>query len=213
MRSVLRRGDLAVDVGAYKGGYTYWIREEVGATGKVAAFEPQPELAAVLDRMIAAFGWTNVVVEPSGLTSLPCTGRLFVPGDRPSQRASLEWERPGARVVEVPLASLDDWLDANLPDTRVAFLKIDVEGHELDVFRGAARVLQAHRPRLLFECEARHAPGRTVEEVLAHLERLGYVGSFFWEGALLPVADFEIEIHQVPGGRSYANNFAFEPIA
>ena len=211
MRGSLRPGDLAVDAGAYKGGYTCWMRDAVGEAGTVAAFEPQPELARFLGRMVSAFGWTNVAVEPSGLTSRPCTATLFVPGAKPSQRASLGWEREGSRAVDVRLTSLDDWLDEHLPDERVVFLKCDVEGHELDVFQGAARVLESHRPRLLFECEARHAPGRSVEGVLSHLESFGYSGSFFWEGRLVPVAEFEPEVHQVPGRRPYANNFAFVP--
>jgi FkbM family methyltransferase len=212
MREALRPGDLSVDAGAYKGGYTYWMRHAVGEAGRVVAFEPQPELARFLGRLVAAFGWTNVEVEPSGLTSRPRTATLYVPGAKPSQRASLEWEREGARPVEVRLVSLDGWLETYLPDQRVAFLKCDVEGHELDAFRGAARVLESHRPRLLFECEARHAPGRAMEDVFAHLAELGYQGSFFWEGDLVPLAEFDLEVHQVPGRRPYANNFAFVPV-
>ena len=65
MRSVLRHGDVAVDVGAYKGGYTYWMREAVGDAGTVFAFEPQPELAYYpprLDGSPSSWGYWRCVI-------------------------------------------------------------------------------------------------------------------------------------------------------
>jgi FkbM family methyltransferase len=86
---VLQPGDLVIDAGAYKGGYTYWMRDAVGATGRVIAFEPQPELAAFLERMVEAFRWDNVLVEPMGLSSGRAARTLFVPGQAlPSGRRS-----------------------------------------------------------------------------------------------------------------------------
>ena len=67
MSGALRPGDLAVDVGAYKGGYTYWMRRAVGGEGRVLAFEPQPEAATMLRRYVAAFGWRNVGVAECAL--------------------------------------------------------------------------------------------------------------------------------------------------
>ena len=62
MRDVLAPGDTAIDIGAYKGGYTYWMRDAVGGAGRVFAFEPQPDLRTRLERMIRAFAWENVSV-------------------------------------------------------------------------------------------------------------------------------------------------------
>jgi len=213
LRSVLQPGDLVIDAGAYKGGYTHWMRDAVGATGRVIAFEPQPELAAFLQRMVAAFLWDNVQVEPVGLSSGRGARTLFVPGAGASQRASLEWEREGARAYDVALISLDDYAADHLGRRPVALVKCDVEGHELDVFRGARRIVEAYRPLLLFECEARHAPARGVRDVFEHLETSGYAGSFFLEDELIPVADFRPAVHQVPGRRPYVNNFVFVPDA
>jgi FkbM family methyltransferase len=210
---VLEPGDLVIDAGAYKGGYTYWMRDAVGATGRVIAFEPQPELAAFLERMVVAFRWDNVQVEPMGLSSGRAARTLFVPGAGASQRASLEWEREGARAYDVALISLDDYAADHLGRRPVALVKCDVEGHELDVFRGARRIVEAYRPILLFECEARHAPGRSVREVFEHLETSGYAGSFFLDDELVPVKDFRPAVHQVPGRRPYVNNSVFVPDA
>lgn len=212
MREFLSPGDVVVDAGAYKGGYTYWMRRHVGTSGQVFAFEPQPELAEFVRRAMEAFSWSNVHVEQAGLSARRGEGTLHVPNARPSQRASLgEASTAGSvRSYKVRLESLDEFLTKYCQDCRVALIKCDVEGHEFDVFRGAERVLKSDRPSLLFECEARHRRGGLVDDVFEYLQLLGYRGSFFWAGKLRDVRDFDVAEHQVEGRRPYANNFLFE---
>ena len=213
MRGFLRPGDVAVDAGAYKGGYTYWMRQHVGASGQVFAFEPQPELADFLARAVDAFSWTNVHVEQAGLSASRGDRTLHAPKAGPSQGASLSeaYADHSVRSYQVRLESLDDFLAEHRLNRRVALIKCDVEGYELDVFRGAEQTLATDRPYLLFECEARHSPNRLVDDVFAHLEGLGYRGSFFWSGGPRDISDFDVAEHQVEGRRPYANNFLFEP--
>jgi hypothetical protein len=94
---------------------------------------------------------------------------------------------------------------------RVDFIKCDVEGHERDVFEGAADTLKTHRPTLLFECEERHRPRGGVRGVFAYLAGLGYEGFFFDAHGTRPVDAFDISIHQADGARTYVNNFVFRP--
>ena len=89
MCSVLNPGDVVIDAGAYKGGYTYTMRRAVGPTGQVYAFEPQPELAAFLRRGIEASGWENVTVEEAGLSNEPGEATLHASAQGPSQLATL----------------------------------------------------------------------------------------------------------------------------
>ena len=109
MRGVLRRGDVAVDVGAYKGGYTYWMREAVGDAGTVFAFEPQPELASYLRQCVRDFNWRNVRIEEIGLSSESGERMLHAPGVEPSPAASLVGAslREGSRSYEVRVDTLD----------------------------------------------------------------------------------------------------------
>jgi FkbM family methyltransferase len=213
MRAQLRPGDLAIDVGAHKGGYTYLMRRAVGDTGGVVAFEPQPELAAYLRQCVADFEWSNVRIIERGLSSTPGRRTLWRPADAPSPAASLGGASlpTGPRGCEVDVDTLDRVLAALGVEGPVRLLKCDVEGHELEVFLGARDTLAEHRPRVLVECEARHAPGRRVEDVFGHLEGFGYRGSFFWRGERLEVARFDVASHQVEGRLPYANNFIFEP--
>ncbi|MDX1493060.1 MAG: FkbM family methyltransferase, partial [Longimicrobiales bacterium] len=210
LRSTLRPGDVVVDAGAYKGGYTYWMRKAVGPEGRVYAFEPQPRLAGFLREMVGAFDWKNVTVESVALCAERGRRTIHVPSRGPSQRGSLVVERDGARTYTVPTDSLDDFLARQEGPGNLALMKCDVEGNELELFRGAEQTLRAWAPRLLFECEARFHSSDRVRRVVTWLRELGYRGSFFWDGELLPVTEFHPDLHQVEGRSPYANNFVFE---
>jgi FkbM family methyltransferase len=213
LRRVLRPGDTAIDIGAHKGAYTYWMRQAVGTAGRVLAFEPQPRLVAYLRQVVADFGWENIDVEHMGLSSRSGELILNVPGDDVSPGASLVSAKAqaGGQRIPVRVDTLDHHLRINRIDRGVRFIKCDVEGHELEVFEGARQTLQAQAPVLLFECEARHNPERPMAMVFSFLQQLGYRGYFFWRGRLQTVADFEPEVHQEFGAKHYANNFLFVP--
>jgi FkbM family methyltransferase len=214
MMGALRPGDLAVDVGAHKGGYTYSMRRAVGATGAVVACEPQPELADYLRTCVGAFDWRNVAVVERALSCSPGTAALRRPGAEPSPAASLDGASfpAGALGREVEVDTLDGALAALHSGRPLRFLKCDVEGHELEVFKGGVRTLTEDRPLILVECEARHAPERRVEDVFMHLTRLGFEGSFFLRGERHAVADFDVATHQIARRRPYVNNFLFQPV-
>jgi FkbM family methyltransferase len=216
LREVLARirpGDCVADIGANKGAYLYWMRRAAGASGKVYAFEPQPALHAYLVRMAGQAGWDNVTVLPFALSDRRGSAQIHVPGERgtTSPGASLE-PRQGAHSISCQLETLDEVLRGG---ARLSFIKCDVEGHELAMFRGARRILAEQGPALLFECEARHLTGHGMREVFDFLRGLGYSGAFFTEQGLLPVERFDPAEHQRSDGErfwdraGYCNNFLF----
>jgi FkbM family methyltransferase len=214
--SCLKPGDVAVDVGAHKGAYLYWLRTAVGAQGKVFAFEPQPRLAQYLTAVCRAMNWLNVSVSHCAVSDSAGSRRLNVPGDKDSPGASLEQAILGA----APCHSYEcrvDTLDHQLGhQDRVALIKVDVEGHELSVFRGATGVLSRSAPVLLVECEARHLSGHSMQDVFDYLAGFGYAGSFFSRQGLLPLGAFDPAVHQRRDGErfwdapGYCNNFLFK---
>ena len=207
----LAAGDVAVDVGAHKGAYTYWMRHAVGPAGRVYAFEPQPRLAKQLRSLVAANGYHNVKVENMGLSSAAGTLMLNVPGDGTSPGASFEAGAAAAQAYPVQVTCLDDYFDG-LVDRSVGLIKCDAEGHELEVFRGARRLLTEMHPCLLFECERRHRSSGRVDDVFRWLEELGYHGYFIARNGARDIREFDPESHQgdssAPG---YVNNFLFLP--
>lgn len=212
-------GDVAADVGANKGAYLPWLSRAAGPGGRVAAFEPQPDLAAYLARVGGAAGLSNVSVEARGVSEKSGVLRLRVPGAAgPSPGATFEAAvaaQAAGRDVEVPVVALDDYFSGER--RRIAALKVDVEGHELSVLRGARGILERHAPTVVVECEARHVGEAGLSAVLAFFAGLGYAGSFVQRGKLLPIAAFDPAVHQKRGpGRfwaaaDYANNFVMRP--
>ena len=211
----LERGDVAVDIGANKGAYLPSLARAV-PDGRVVAFEPQPPLAAYLERACAAAGLRNVVIEGIGISDHDGSRPLAVPGDgTSSQDASFEPEaraRAGeGRTVEVPVRTLDGYFADE--SARIGALKIDVEGHELSVLRGAEKILTEHGPLLVCEIEARHLPDRDVVRVLDWLRAAGYDGHFVRRSRLVPIAEFHPHRDQSTEGErfwdraEYCNNF------
>jgi FkbM family methyltransferase len=207
VRRILRPGDVAIDVGAHKGAFTYWMRRAVSHSGRVIVVEPQAVLAARLSRVARVRGWDNVTIESCALSSQSGETVLWVDvGDAPTPGATLESGlQKGKVAVPVRLRTLDELVPLN---GAVRLVKCDVEGHELSVFRGGVRLLREARPVLLFECEARHRADSRIEEVFEHLEAIGYIGWFCWGDRLRPRGELSIE-HQDPTSRSYVNNFVF----
>lgn len=208
----LKPGDVAVDIGAHKGGYSFWMLRAVGKTGKVFAFEPQPALAAYLTRIKQIFHFDNYKLNNCGLSSSTGKLQLSVPGSGVSPGASFE---PGLlkdarQTHQVEVDTLDRYF-GSMPDVKIAFIKCDVEGHELDVFRGGEHVLRSQQPVLMFECEERHHLRYSSQEVFDFLAGLGYQGFFFHIGKLEPLEKLSEFSDAKPGSTDYVNNFIFCP--
>lgn len=160
------------------------MHKRVGAKGQVFAFEPQPALAQYLKQL----GFPQVVVEQLALSSAVGEGLLTVPGGGPSPGATLEagLHRGETQTVTVTLTTLDDYFGAR-PEVRIDLIKCDVEGHELEVFRGGEQLLKSQAPILMVEVEQRHHRSHSVRDVFDYLEGLGYRGTFFLRGKRHPV--------------------------
>ena len=197
----------AVDVGGWLGP---WTRELSRRVPHVTCVEPQPDLASYLRRVVPV----NVTVVEAAVSDAPGTASLSLPEDRHGANAlaSLKGDVATAAVVhEVKLVRLDD-----LGVTDVGFLKIDVEGHERAVLEGAAELLRRDRPRLLLEAEQRHLD-EPLSSLFEHVLGQGYEGWFLHRDAWHPLADFDVQRHQLDHlddvvGPDYVNNILFTPI-
>jgi len=210
----IRPGEAAVDVGANKGSFLPSLSWAAGP-GKVVAFEPQPALAEYLRRACRAARLTNVVVEASGVSDRAGSLTLHVPGAGvASPGASFEPAiaalSPG-RDLSIPVVTLDEYFRSET--RRIAAIKVDVEGHELAVLRGAQEILARHAPLVVFECEARHVGEEGVLAALGFFAERGYDGGFVRRNRLIGLEQFDPALHQKrSGGRfwdspDYCNNF------
>jgi len=206
--AMVQPNDLVVDVGANVGIYMHALARR-GAV--VEAFEPQPWCVDVL----RAYATSNprVHVHGAALGAVPGRAELRVPivdGRLLRGSASLvETDRLGtSETIDVEIRTLDSfWFD------RVKAMKIDVEGAEVGVIRGAAATIERAHPVLLVEIEQRHHGG-PIGEVFREIEGMGYRGEFLLPGkGWRPIAEFRAEVHQRLSDLNdgvYINNFLFK---
>jgi FkbM family methyltransferase len=208
----LRPGQSALDVGAHKGAFTYWMQKAVGRTGKVVAFEPQPELAEYLRRMKRICAFPHVTIVNAALSSSVGVLHLFRPGKSPSPSARLGQPYHNGEEIAVEALTLDAFL-ADHHIRPIHLIKCDAEGHEAHVLKGAVNVLREDKPTLLLECEQRHHHDCDIRDVFAMLEELGYTGRFFRKDGLRPLREFRPEHNLDPQSPDYVYNFAFRAAA
>lgn len=166
MRRVVREGDAAYDIGVHFGFHTALLARLAGPRGRVCAFEPNEQLFPSLRRTLAEL--PNATLHPLALSDEDSDATLFVPEDV-SMASLADWtgERGGTRQIKCRQRRLDGLVERGevpAPD----FLKCDVEGAELSVFRGARRTLdRADAPVVLFELNANAARGFGQEKSAA----------------------------------------------
>lgn len=217
LRRLLNTGDVAIDIGAHKGAYLYWLQKAVSSSGRVLAFEPQRELARYLSRMKDLFRFEHVEVLNCAVSNVAGTRPLFCPPGRVSTGATLVENLfpENTAVNQVDVVTLDAYLSKR-PDLQPPrFIKIDVETHELEVLEGGRRVLGTARPVVQLEADQHVYRQRSVFEIFEFLASLRLSGFFFFYGRLLRLEEFDLSTHQpstksaTPTDRGYATNFIF----
>jgi FkbM family methyltransferase len=214
--SSIKEGQTVLDIGAHKAGYLYFILKQAGDTGKVFAFEPQSALYNYVSKIKKLFNWKNVIIEHLALSDTAGKVTLYIPSNKKSNASS-----PGATIVqnsgrtdigateEVATETLDTYCKQH--NIQPDFLKIDVEGNELRIFKGGINTLKNHKPKILVEIEARHVGKEKVLETFKFLEELGYKGYFILDTKHLPRSSFDFEKYQnIEDMKNYCNNFIFE---
>jgi FkbM family methyltransferase len=149
-RALVRPGDRCVDVGANVGVHTVRLAKLVAAQGEVIALEPDEEVARRARRNITLNQLSNALVINAAASDE--AGRevtLYRPGTGDTNRARASLLRHSyltGRVTTVPVVTIDQ-----ICPGPVALIKIDVEGHEAAVVRGAAGTIASHSPAIIFE--------------------------------------------------------------
>jgi len=218
--SLLSSGDTMIDVGAAKGGYAYAFADVVGRHGRVLACEPNPASFLELER--TTWG-TAVEAHQVGVGSTPGQLTLHVPKATASGVDAGLGTFTGAvsssgddEAIAVPVTTVDQ-LAADLSSLRL--IKIDVEGWELEVLRGAEQTVDRLRPVLVVECERRHLQkiGDHEDAFLEWAHDHGYTASTIGHPALkprdaFPAQDaFHVEEATSYFSGQYPNNFLLRP--
>ncbi len=166
-RTLLKPGDVAIDAGAHVGRHTVPIARAVAPGGQVFAFEPLPSARTQLEQAVA--GNAAVTVQPFALADREGEDEFVVAVDLPAYSGlktriydgptRLERIRVEVRMLDRLFANAD----------RLDYIKIDAEGGELGILRGAAALLERFAPVVTFEFGANSlgSYGITVEDMAA----------------------------------------------
>jgi FkbM family methyltransferase len=165
----LRSGMNFYDIGANIGFFTLLGARLVGEKGRVTSFEADPEIAARLREHIARNHFSQATVEEKAVWSKQSVVKFSRcdPNVSPDRGLGHVASTDENGCIEVQAISLDEYTSAFPPPD---FLKCDVEGAKVEVFRGARRLLAEKRPGIL--CEMHSEENRRV--LLEEFARVGY---------------------------------------
>jgi FkbM family methyltransferase len=188
-------GSRVIDIGANIGIYALpWAA--VNADVTVHCFEPNAAVRGRLARNVALNRLTaRIRMHAEALSDHAGTATLYGSDDMSSLNRGVYTGTGQAAPTEVPLARLDDILGVEGPP--ISLMKVDVQGHELEVLQGAEAVISRHRPALILEHEddlylsAPEANQRKTH-LAKLLSRLGYETLYIsrWGPELFTVADW-----------------------
>jgi FkbM family methyltransferase len=172
-RLLVRPGDRCVDVGANVGVHSIRLAKLAGRGGEVIAIEPNPEVMRRAGRNVALNGLETVRLINAAASDQAGEMQLYRPGAGDTNRARaslLHHPYLTGAATTVPVVTLDDACAGE----RVSLIKIDVEGHEAAVVRGAAATIARDKPSIIFE----YAPElleSTAQAPFGWLAEQGYV--------------------------------------
>ncbi|MBI5844607.1 MAG: FkbM family methyltransferase [Deltaproteobacteria bacterium] len=176
----IQKGDTVFDIGANVGRFTSLAAALAGPKGRVYSFEPQQYPRKILTQMKSVRSLSQVIIVDKALSDSPGTAEITIPlkdGWKPKSACGhLDGENEDPHKTEtVGVSTLDAFCEENGVG-RLDFIKCDVEGAELKVFRAGTRVLTRFHPTIYCEvdklcCDRNKVPLRAVFDFL---ESLGY---------------------------------------
>jgi FkbM family methyltransferase len=171
--ALLRPGMVAIDVGANVGYFTVLFADIVGPQGRVFSFEPCRSTCTILRHNVAKNGFRHVHIVHAAVTHT--TGKIQLFYSTSEERHSIGRSESTTEAAETVVAwTLDAYVD-QFALSRLDLLKIDVEGADLDVLRGARTLLAKHRPYVIVEAsEMSSTFGYEPKALSEFLEQAGY---------------------------------------
>ena len=177
-----------LDIGANIGCHTLRFAKLVGPEGRVIAFEPMEWAFSKLKRNVELNNF-SIILEKAGLSNETKTEQICFKSSWPVDHKPI----PEAQMENlVQLTTLDDYLKGK-QFKNIDMIKIDVDGYEFKVLRGAAETLKTYKPVIIMEAVARTLKrwkgGGNIEDMLLYVQGFGY--------KLFSVKDFKMfpDIH------------------
>jgi FkbM family methyltransferase len=181
----LRPGDVLYDIGGFHGVYSAASKLKMADAISIQVFEPLKPNCEAIARICALNDFAGVEIVP-----LAVGEGAEISGNVNSRDGMLRFGDQAAQVeTKFQSVSLDQFISRSAAPPSI--MKIDVEGYEWAVLRGAQQCLQKYRPRLWLEVHPNflRGQGKSPEDLLGWLKQIGYSLSFF--------CDHELPHHEI----------------
>jgi FkbM family methyltransferase len=193
----VRPGDWVLDCGACWGDTSLWFAEQVTPSGRVFSFEFIPSSLEIFHANLALNPELSECIELVTHPVAESSGDIIRCQDNgaASTFKIAQMDDPNASFVEAVTVSIDDWVDGNNLQ-KVDFIKMDIEGAELDALRGAIETLKRFRPQLAIALYHRpediyEIPDFLVSQNLGYRYYLKHPTSAGFETVLLALCDLD----------------------
>lgn len=183
LKKIIKKDFICIDVGANQGEYTLWMAKLAGKNGKIIAFEPLTKMFNQLNENIQLNQdlRNQIITLKKGLSDVVGEIPIYAvnPDDKFSDNEGMPTIFPtntkNTFIENIPLSTLDIECE-NLQINKLNFIKIDVEGAELNVIKGGINTIKKFKPVLLIEFNEAtfNAAGYTSKHIIDLLSKLGY---------------------------------------
>lgn len=214
IKEVLEKNSVFIDMGANVGAYLYTLENHLKPEN-IYAFEPNPQLFKRLKRLFPEFNLLSFAL--SDVSTIAEFKIPVINGEKVHTRGTLQTsikEKNEEKTIlqKVEVKPLDD-LNLNLKN--LSFIKIDVEGNEMQTLRGARKTIEEYRPILMVEMEQRHHQ-ENLWTLISEIIDWGYSANYLDRQTLQPKTLTEEFLNQqnpdnVKNYKDYINNIIFLP--
>lgn len=174
---ILHGPEVIIDIGANYGPYSFFL-SKLYPQARIFAFEPAKSSYDILSRIIKKFNLNNVIPIKKGLGDKEERKEIVIPLQYTilayiSDKNAKKGDKDVAE--EIGMTTLDNFVQRN-KIAKIDFIKCDVEGFELNVFKGARKSIKKFRPIVFAEVEERHTQkyGIKPQQVYNFFKKLGY---------------------------------------
>ncbi|WP_312751986.1 FkbM family methyltransferase [Epilithonimonas hominis] len=215
IKEILEKDSVFMDVGANVGAYLYTLENHLNLEN-IFAFEPYPQLFKRLKRLFPKVNLFSVAL--SDISTIAEFKIPVINGEKIHTRGTLQTsikEKNEEKTIlqKVEVKPLDE-LNLNLKN--LSFIKIDVEGNEMQTLRGAKKTIEKYQPILMVEMEQRHHK-ENLWTLISEIADWGYSVNYLDRETLKPKLLTEEFLNQqnpdnVKNYKDYINNIIFLPI-
>lgn len=207
---LIKRDSICLDIGGNIGNFAYHLCKSC-PDGLVISFEPRSDLFNRLKNNLKKF--SNFKAHHLALSDKDCNLEISLDPSHGNSTVENVPSVAGLRREKIQGLSLDNFLENELY-SNIDFIKIDVEGHEAKVLKGASKTVQKFRPIILCESENKHLLplGTSVQEVLKHfMLDFKYNCFYYMNGNLHPYNERIVPASKMSKEYQYIYNWLLIP--